>query len=53
MTDEVAVADSLMRFPVERRARPTLALMRELAPDIRDVREIIDTFHLADPAPPA
>ena len=37
-------ATNVLRFPVERRARLTLELMRELAPDIGDVLAVIDMF---------
>ena len=35
--ERVAGAGNVLRFPAERRARPTLDLMRSLAPDGRDV----------------
>ncbi len=31
---------NVVRFPVERRARPTLELLREIAPDVRVVPHI-------------
>lgn len=41
--------DNVVRFPVERRARPTLELMRELAPDVREVLAIADSLALPVP----
>jgi hypothetical protein len=35
---------NVIRFPIERRARPTLALLREIAPDPREVDLVIETF---------
>jgi hypothetical protein len=40
---------NVVRFPVERRARPTLALMREISPDVREVLAIADSLTLAVP----
>lgn len=39
-----SAATNILRFPVERRARPTLELMRELAPDVGDVLAVTDVF---------
>ena len=33
---------NVLRFPIERRARPTLDLLREIAPDVREVLNIAD-----------
>ncbi len=41
---------NVVRFPVERRARPTLALMREIAPDVREVLNVAEAFGLDMPA---
>jgi hypothetical protein len=41
---------NVVRFPVERRARPTMALLRELAPDVRRVFNIVEAFDLEMPA---
>ena len=41
--------DNVVRFPVERRARPTLELLREIAPDVREVSLVADTFGLEEP----
>lgn len=38
--------ENVVRFPVERRARPTLDLMREIAPDVREVLLVADGFGL-------
>ena len=38
--------DNVVRFPIEHRARPTLALMREIAPDVREVSLVAETFGL-------
>jgi hypothetical protein len=40
---------NVVRFPVERRARPTLDLLREIAPDIREVLLVADGFNLEPP----
>jgi hypothetical protein len=40
---------NVVRFPVERRARKTLELLREIAPDVREVMAIADTFDLHVP----
>lgn len=40
---------NVIRFPVERRARPTLDLLREIAPDAREVSSAIEAFGLDDP----
>ena len=40
---------NVIRFPVERRARPTLDLLREIAPDAREVGSAIEAFGLQDP----
>jgi hypothetical protein len=52
---------NVVRFPIERRARPSLALLRELAPDVRRVFNIevfdlemspFDCLTRSTPAPP-
>lgn len=40
---------TVIRFPVERRARPTLALLRELAPNQQEVLAVVAAFGLPDP----
>jgi hypothetical protein len=42
---------NVVRFPVERRARPTLDLLRKIAPDLREVLSIADASGLETPAP--
>ena len=42
--------DNVIRFPVEERARPTLDLVREIAPDCREVFRVVDSFGLDAPA---
>ena len=37
---------NVIRFPVERRARPTLELLREIAPDSRVVCLLVDELNL-------
>ena len=37
---------NVVRFPVERRARPTMELLREIAPDVREVMAIAESFDL-------
>ena len=41
---------NVVRFPVERRARPTLELLRDIAPDVREVLSIAEAFDLDTPA---
>lgn len=41
--------DNVVRFPVERRVRPTLELLREIAPDVREVSLVTDSFGLEEP----
>ena len=41
--------DNVIRFPVERRARPTLELLREIAPDSREVSLTAHAFGLEEP----
>ncbi|MBO0766796.1 MAG: hypothetical protein J2P50_19695 [Hyphomicrobiaceae bacterium] len=40
---------NVVRFPVERRVRPTMELLRELAPDVREVLLAVETFGLDVP----
>jgi hypothetical protein len=40
----VAGTTNVVRFPIERRARPTLALLREIAPDSRAVDQLVEAF---------
>lgn len=40
-------AGAVLRFPVERRARPSLDLLRALAPDLREVLPLVDEFDSA------
>ena len=40
---------NVVRFPVERRARPTLALLREIEPDVREVLQLAESFQLPLP----
>jgi len=42
---------NVVRFPIEERARPTLDLLRELAPDVRGVELTAEAFQLARPDP--
>jgi hypothetical protein len=49
--DRLAGTGNVIRFPIEERARPTLGLMRELAPDVRAVELTTEAFDL--PLPPA
>lgn len=41
---------NMIRVPVERRARPSLEVMRELAPDVREVLAIAEAFGMDTPA---
>ncbi|GAB0119874.1 hypothetical protein [Acidisoma sp. 7E03] len=51
MTDDVSRASNVVRFPVEEVGRPTLELMRALAPDLRTVDMVADTYGLELPEP--
>jgi hypothetical protein len=46
----VAGATNVVRFPVERRARPTMDLLREIAPDVREALNVVESFGLPMPA---
>ena len=41
----------VVRFPVERRARPTLELLRGIAPDVREVLNLAEAFGMEMPVP--
>ena len=43
--------ENVLLFPIERRARPTLELLREIAPDVREVLAIAAGLGLAAPEP--
>jgi hypothetical protein len=45
----VAGTSNVVRFPVERRARPTLELLRDIAPDMREVLLLVESFGLPLP----
>jgi hypothetical protein len=45
----VAGATNVVRFPVERRVRPTMDLLRELAPDAREALNVSESFGLSMP----
>jgi hypothetical protein len=40
---------NVVRFPVERRARPTMDLLRQIAPDVREVLLLVESFGLSLP----
>ena len=42
---------NVVRFPDERRARPTLELLREIAPDVREVLALADALGVETPDP--
>ena len=42
---------NVVRFPVERRARPTLELLRDIAPDVREVLNLGEAFGMEAPVP--
>ena len=42
---------NVVRFPVERRARPTVELLREIAPDVRDVLTLAEHYGIEPPDP--
>jgi hypothetical protein len=50
-TDPMPGTSNVLRFPVERRARPTLDLLREIAPDLCEVLVIVEDFRLEPPTP--
>jgi hypothetical protein len=41
---------NVLRFPIERRLRPTLDLLRDIAPDARQVLNLADAFGFEPPA---
>jgi hypothetical protein len=41
---------NVLRFPIERRMPPTLDLLREIAPDVREVLSIAEAFGMEPPA---
>lgn len=42
---------NVVRFPIERRARPTLELLRGIAPDVREVMNVAEAFGMERPLP--
>ena len=42
---------NVVRFPVERRARPTLELLRGIAPNVREVMNVAEAFGMERPLP--
>jgi len=42
---------NVVRFPVERRARATLELLRGIAPDVREVLSLAEAFGIEPPVP--
>ncbi len=40
---------NVVRFPVERRARPSLDLLREIAPDVREALNLAEAFGMEAP----
>jgi hypothetical protein len=42
---------NVVRFPVEQRARPTLDLLRAIAPDVREVLQVAESFAIDLPGP--
>ena len=42
---------NVVRFPVERRARPMLELLRGIAPDVREVLNVAEAFGMERPVP--
>jgi hypothetical protein len=49
--DTLPGTSNVVRFPIEERARPTLDLLREIAPDVRGVEMTAEAFHLPVPDP--
>jgi hypothetical protein len=41
---------NVVRFPVQRRARPIMDLLREIAPDVREVLNLAEAFGMEPPA---
>jgi hypothetical protein len=50
-TDVLPGASNVVRFPIEERGRPTLELLRTLAPDLRTVDIVSEAFGLELPSP--
>lgn len=50
-TDDIFRASNVVRFPAEEVGRPTLELMRALAPDLRSVDMVADAYGLEWPEP--
>jgi hypothetical protein len=50
-SDRLPGMTNVVRFPVERRVRPTLDLLREIAPDVRELLSVADVFGLDVPVP--
>jgi len=50
LTDLLPDTSNVVRFPIEARARPTLDLMRDLAPDVRAVEMTAEAFGLPLPS---
>ena len=42
---------NVVRFPLERRARPTLELLRAVTPDVREVLNVAEAFGMEMPVP--
>ena len=40
---------NVVRFPVERRARPTMSLLREIRPDVRKISALVEAFGMEPP----
>jgi hypothetical protein len=47
----IFVGGNVIRFPVELRARPSIALVLDLAPDLQEVTLIAEAFGLEAPDP--
>ena len=50
-TDVVSRASNVVRFPIEEVGRPTLELMRSLAPDLRTIDMVASAYGLELPEP--
>lgn len=41
---------NVIRFPVEERAKPSLDLLRDIVPDLREICLVAEAFGLEEPA---
>ena len=46
----MAGTTNVLRFPVEQRAKPSLDLLRDIAPDLREISLVAEAFGLDEPS---